>query len=148
MNRSMLFEYTNVDIHGLPSIANEIIRLLDSYPCLAISGEMGSGKTTFTRVLFESLGISAFEGSPTYSLIEPYVLPDGKKIYHIDAYRLESHDEAFLLGLDELFEEKAYFVVEWPEKISNFLPMHSMYLSITYDFSRNRNYTFHYGNES
>jgi len=144
----MQIEFTQIDLKGTPLIAQQIIPLLDTFPCLAIKGEMGSGKTTFTRVLLESLGISNFEGSPTFSIIEPYPLQNGNKLYHIDAFRVESEQEAFFLGLEDLFQENAYFVVEWPEKISNFLPDQSMLLTINSDFSQNRNYILHYGNES
>jgi tRNA threonylcarbamoyladenosine biosynthesis protein TsaE len=144
----MKLEFEHIGLNGLPQIAQKIIPLFDTFPCLAISGDMGSGKTTFTRILLESMAISTFEGSPTFSIIEPYLFQNKIKIYHIDAFRIANQQEAFLLGLDELFEEKAYFVVEWPEKISNFLPVRSMYLELCNDLKGNRNYTLYYGNES
>lgn len=87
------------------------------------------------------MGVQDPEGSPTYSLINEYPLENGSKIYHIDAFRINSSDEAYELGLDELFEENAFFFVEWAEKIINFLPERRITLTITTNASLTRTYS-------
>jgi len=63
------------------------------------------------------------------------------KIYHIDAFRINSPAEGYELGLDELFHENAYFFVEWAEKITNFLPERRLVLTITPNASLTRTYS-------
>ena len=106
------------DFDHLKKIANELLSL--GYKKIAFSGTLGPGKTTFIKFLLEGLGVHSFDGSPTYSIIHNY--SSNYPIYHIDAYRIETTKEGFHLGLDELLEEEAYFFIEWPEKISAFLP--------------------------
>lgn len=108
---------------------------------LELHGEMGAGKTTLVIALLKKMGVNDPEGSPTYSLINEYTLDKGIKIYHIDAFRINSIEEGYELGLDELFEENAFFFVEWAEKITNFLPERSVKLSITSNASNTRTYS-------
>lgn len=137
--------FDRLELHGIQNLAKKLVELLSIYPYLALNGDLGTGKTTLTMAILQELGIEQTEGSPTFSIIQPYLLPDGKTLYHIDAYRIKNEEEAFQLGLEELFTENAYFVVEWPEKISNFQPKVRMQLTIEYSNSNHRNYTLEYG---
>ena len=114
----------------------------------AIIGPNGAGKTTLVIELLKKLGVKDPEGSPTYSLINEYPIANGLKIYHIDAFRINSSEEAYELGLDELFEENAYFFVEWAEKIINFLPERSVILTITTNASLTRTYSITHDHRS
>jgi tRNA threonylcarbamoyladenosine biosynthesis protein TsaE len=82
---------------------------------LWLEGDLGSGKTTFTRGLLHALGHTGKVKSPTYTLIEPYVV-SRLDLYHFDFYRLNSPDEYLDAGLDEYFSGSGVCVVEWPEK--------------------------------
>ncbi|MFM7662944.1 MAG: tRNA (adenosine(37)-N6)-threonylcarbamoyltransferase complex ATPase subunit type 1 TsaE [Bacteroidota bacterium] len=137
--------FDQLELSNIQNLAQKLVELLSQYPCLALNGDLGTGKTTLTMAILQALGIERPEGSPTFSIIQPYLLPDGKTLYHIDAYRIKNAEEAFQLGLEELFTENAYFVVEWPEIISNFLPEVRMKLTIEYSKSNHRNYTLEYG---
>ena len=79
-----------------------------------LKGNLGSGKTTFTQILLERLGVAGKVKSPTYSLIEPYTTPD-MQIYHLDLYRLQNESEIYFMGLLDHLDENALFVIEWPE---------------------------------
>ena len=132
----------------LPEIAEAILGHLTQHTFVTFNGEMGAGKTTLILHLLKRLGISDPEGSPTYSIINQYELPGQKKLYHIDAYRIKDNNEAFSLGLDELFEENAIFMVEWAEKIAKFLPEHQITLTILNDSIDERTYILNHGNRS
>lgn len=80
-----------------------------------LEGDLGVGKTTLVQVILKNLGICERVKSPTYSLIEPYQTPQGYKIYHIDLYRLHDEHELEHLGLKDLLEEPALFLIEWPK---------------------------------
>lgn len=78
-----------------------------------LSGDLGSGKTTFTHFVLNYLGIKDFNGSPSFSIINEYNIRN-KTIIHMDLYRIESRENIHLLGIYEYFEKNAIFFVEWP----------------------------------
>lgn len=78
-----------------------------------LEGELGSGKTTLARALLHALGHEGAVPSPTYTLVEPYDLPQGT-VYHIDLYRLTDESELAFLGFDDLGD--GLRLVEWPER--------------------------------
>ncbi len=88
---------------------------------VTLSGELGSGKTTFVKGFAKGLGVKQRIVSPTFVLIRPLALKDSLTLYHIDLYRLLG--EANQLGLDEILQDDNNIVViEWPEKLENVLP--------------------------
>lgn len=90
---------------------------------LCLYGDLGAGKTTFVKGFAKGLGISDRIISPTFPLIREHDLPDGKKFYHIDLYRIQNQNELKELGLKELFSDpNAIVVIEWAEKINDLLP--------------------------
>ncbi|PKN36743.1 MAG: tRNA (adenosine(37)-N6)-threonylcarbamoyltransferase complex ATPase subunit type 1 TsaE [Deltaproteobacteria bacterium HGW-Deltaproteobacteria-2] len=99
---------------------------------LALSGELGSGKTCFTGGLARGLGVSDKYQitSPTFTLINEY--PARCKLYHFDVYRLNSYSEFEDLGYEEYFCGKGIVVIEWAEKINQILPADSFFISFEY----------------
>ena len=85
---------------------------------LLLDGDMGAGKTVFTKGIALALGISDEITSPTYAYLNDY---DGK-LYHYDCYRLSSGEDAEALGLTEYFYGNGVCVVEWSENIADVLP--------------------------
>ena len=85
-------------------------------------GNLGAGKTTFTKGLAEGLGAASADevSSPTYTLIHEY--GDPVRLYHVDLYRLDTADEVRRLGLEELFDRPAHVVLEWAERFPELLP--------------------------
>ncbi len=78
-----------------------------------LTGELGAGKSTFARALIKAAGHDGPVPSPTYTLVEPYVLPRGN-IYHIDLYRVSDEEELQYLGWTEL--DDGCRLVEWPDR--------------------------------
>lgn len=96
---------------------------------LLLEGNLGAGKTTFTKGIGAGLGIQRIIKSPTYTIIREY--QDGTfPLYHIDLYRLEE-TEVIELGLDEYFEGSGLSVVEWPSVAPNDLPAERLEISLT-----------------
>ena len=86
---------------------------------IALRGEMGVGKTAFTRGFAKYFGITAVK-SPTYTVVNEY---RGKRsIFHFDMYRIESEDDLYSIGFDEYTERDGYCICEWSENISDMLP--------------------------
>lgn len=88
---------------------------------LFFRGELGAGKTTFIRSLIQALGHPGRVKSPTYGLLEHYVLPT-LQILHLDLYRIGDPDEVDYLGLADMFDENTVLIVEWPERGRGALP--------------------------
>jgi len=111
------------------SLAKRLADQLKPGMTLLLEGELGAGKTTFTKGIAEALGISRAVKSPTYTLIKEYT--DGKlPLYHMDLYRLEdSEDED--LGLDDYFYGEGITVVEWGSFMKEDLPEEFIAVSIS-----------------
>jgi tRNA threonylcarbamoyladenosine biosynthesis protein TsaE len=94
---------------------------------IALIGDLGSGKTTFTQGFAETLGITEKINSPTFTLIRQHQLPESTRtLYHLDLYRLEEITPTEL-GLTELFTQKDDIVlIEWAEKLGDQLPKHAL----------------------
>lgn len=93
---------------------------------VGLSGDLGSGKTTFTQALGRKLGIKEFITSPTFVIEKIYHL-DGKNnfknLIHLDAYRLEKESELEVLGFTDLLKNPDnLIVIEWPERVADILP--------------------------
>lgn len=113
---------------------------------ITLSGELGAGKTAFTKALAKTLGVDDHVTSPTFVLEKIYQLREGnafKRLAHIDAYRLKDGSELGALGFDELMSDPSTLVIlEWPEKVANQLPptTHSITLEALPDGSRKISY--------
>jgi len=106
---------------------------------LALTGDLGAGKTTFTQGVAEVLGIREAVVSPTFTIMRIYKIQrEGpfSHLVHIDAYRLESADELIRLGWSALMKDPQHcIVVEWPERVSDCIPpsAHSIVLRLVSD---------------
>lgn len=89
---------------------------------IALHGDLGAGKTTFTQGIAAGLGIQQRVTSPTFTLVNEYTLENGWRLVHIDSYRLD-RGEAEGIGLEEILDdERAIVVIEWAERVAELLP--------------------------
>ena len=108
------------------ALAHKIALQLNGGDILSLHGDLGAGKTTFTKGLAVALGIVKNVTSPTFAIMNVYELPEPKNgiktLVHVDAYRLESPDEIITVGAEDyLGEPHVLTVIEWPEKIQTVL---------------------------
>jgi tRNA threonylcarbamoyladenosine biosynthesis protein TsaE len=94
-----------------------------------LKGELGTGKTTLVRGFLNALGYSGIVKSPTYTLVEPYSLPQGS-IYHFDLYRLHTPDELEAIGVRDYLDGDSTCLVEWPEKAGHIFSSPDLHTNI------------------
>lgn len=116
-------------------LAKDISKKLSPGDILALSGDLGSGKTTFVQGLANAFGIKKPVTSPTFVIMKAYETSDSpiKRMFHLDSYRLESKEDAESIGLSDLLEqEQGIVVIEWPEKIKGQLPARTKTITFKY----------------
>lgn len=96
------------------------------------SGDLGTGKTTLIQAVCRGLGAEARATSPTYALVHRYQSPAGP-VYHVDCYRLRAAHEAKDLGFDDMLQEHAIVLVEWPERAGDLMPPLDRSFQLAYD---------------
>lgn len=96
---------------------------------IAISGELGAGKTTLAQAICRGAGVHDFVTSPTFALVQRY---EGSRfpVYHLDLYRLESARELVNLGWNDVLRDNALVIIEWPERAEGHLPDDVLHIEI------------------
>lgn len=130
----------NIPLSQAQKFAVKIAKSLKGGEILALSGELGSGKTTFTKSLGKALGITQTITSPTFVMMQEYQIPrkaSGKKfgwLYHLDLYRTDNFSEVKALGITEFWAKpETITVIEWADKIAKDLPKEAIVLNFYRD---------------
>ena len=114
------------------ALAARLALLVRPGDVIALSGDLGAGKTSFARAFIRARGGDEAVPSPTFTLVQTYELSRGV-IWHFDLYRLKAAEEAWELGIEEAFGS-GISLIEWPERLGSLLPAHR--LAIAFDFGR------------
>lgn len=107
-----------IHLNELKSVASEVgdyVKQKPSPVVILLRGELGSGKTTFTKQLCEKLGVKHVVSSPTFIIQNEYSAPD-RNIFHLDLYRVDGETEFNELNIPALIMENNLIIIEWPEK--------------------------------
>ena len=105
----------------MKEVSKALLNYAGSRRKIALSGEVGAGKTTLVQHLCRELGVREVVTSPTYALVNQY---QGSEhlINHLDLYRLKDYEEALNIGIEDFLFDQTYCFIEWPELIELILP--------------------------
>jgi tRNA threonylcarbamoyladenosine biosynthesis protein TsaE len=110
---------------ALQAAGSSLGKVLRAGDIVALSGDLGAGKTTFARGVLRGLGHAGEVPSPTFTLVQPY--DTNPPVWHIDLYRLGGPADADALGL---WETDAALLIEWPERLGSELPADALHIRI------------------
>ena len=113
------------------AIGAEVARSCPRGSVILLDGDLGAGKTVFSRGFARALGIDEPVSSPTYTIVQEYELPQRGRLYHLDLYRISGVEAALAFGVDEFLNDpSSYALVEWPERIDGILPDNAIRITL------------------
>ncbi len=106
---------------------------------ILLRGNLGAGKTAFTRGFARGLGIQDPVSSPTFTIVQEYPFGKSNMLYHMDLYRIADSDAALAFGIDDfLFDRNAISLIEWPERAEDLYPADALNVEIEHTPEENR----------
>ena len=127
---SAIVEFFSHSVAQTQRTGAALAQLLQPGDVILLEGDLGAGKTTFTKGIATGLDVTGYVNSPTFTLVNEY---QGRyPLYHLDCYRLESGREALDFGLEEYLYGDGVTIIEWPERIQDVLPDEYIRVQLSY----------------
>ncbi len=132
-DQTVLLTLKLADLAATESLANRLAGLLKPGDVIALSGELGTGKTVIARGVIRALAATHTVDvddipSPTFTLVQQYDFPPFS-LFHIDLYRIDSPGDVLELGVEDFFAEDVS-LIEWPERLGAYLPEDRLHLTL------------------
>lgn len=124
-------EYITHSPEQTEALGAEYAASLQPGDVVAFSGDLGAGKTAFTRGVLRGLGYAGRVTSPTFAIAKEYDTPAGR-VAHFDLYRILDDEALFEIGFDEYFDGACIVLIEWSEHAAGLLPAHHKTVCIAY----------------
>jgi tRNA threonylcarbamoyladenosine biosynthesis protein TsaE len=136
-------DFVSTNVAQTERLGIRLGELLEPRDVVCLSGELGAGKTALARGIGRGWGAPLRVTSPTFVLVNEYPRPrDGCILYHIDCYRLERAADIGTAGLEDILDDEAAVIVEWPEHIIDLLPADRLWITLVYDSPTRRRLRF------
>lgn len=111
-------------------VGKKLGEILQKKDLVCISGDLGTGKTVFTKGIAKGLEINGYATSPTFTIVNEY---EGKiPLYHFDVYRINNKEELQEIGFEEYLYGEGVIIIEWPEIFGNLLPTERISVDISF----------------
>ncbi|OOX79125.1 tRNA (adenosine(37)-N6)-threonylcarbamoyltransferase complex ATPase subunit type 1 TsaE [Snodgrassella alvi] len=130
MSATEVREIFLADENDTLNLGERFAQLISPPLIIWLEGDLGAGKTTFTRGLLNALGYNGAVKSPTYNIVETYPFK-GFNLHHFDLYRFQNPEEWLDAGLDELITADSIILMEWPQLGGDLAPPADIILNIT-----------------
>lgn len=131
--RQNSLDFNSSSVEQTERLGVRLGQLLQPQDVLGLQGDLGAGKTALARGIGRGWGTAVRVTSPTFTLVNEYPrASDGCLLYHLDCYRLQSTADAETLGLEDIFDRPAAVMIEWPERITEWLPAGRLDIYLTY----------------
>ena len=129
-------KYYSKNARDTQNIAKNLAKTLSGGEVILLNGDLGAGKTTFTKGLVKGLGGKKTVVSPTFTIMHSY---DDTRIpvYHFDMYRIDTWDDLYSTGFFDYLESDGVLVIEWSENIENCLPDNCLRIRISKNNNEN-----------
>ncbi|MFI3226734.1 MAG: tRNA (adenosine(37)-N6)-threonylcarbamoyltransferase complex ATPase subunit type 1 TsaE [Clostridia bacterium] len=114
-------EIISNDVYETEIIGEKIGKKLQAGDVIALTGDLGAGKTAFTRGVARGVGYDGRVTSPTFAIVNEYYC-DKITVYHFDMYRISDGDELYNIGFDDYLNSGGILIIEWSENITEYLP--------------------------
>lgn len=115
----------------IPEVAEFVYNLLNGTRIVALTGELGAGKTSLTQAVLQKAGVQDTIQSPTFTYVSCYTGANDRRYYHFDLYRLANVEEFIAAGFtDYLDEPESYVFIEWPEIIAPLLTKNVCFIAL------------------
>jgi len=126
-------EVISRDVEQTSQIGYHLGKLLGAGEVICLAGDLGTGKTVLARGVGMGWGALEPVTSPTFTLIhEHHRSQDNQVLYHVDCYRLQGADDAWGIGLEEVFHSEGSVLIEWPEHIQDLLPAERLWIQFRF----------------
>ncbi len=123
-------EFISHSVDQTERFGRRLGELLQMGDVVCLSGELGAGKTAMARGVALGWGSRYRVTSPTFTLINEYPrTSDGRILYHMDSYRLDSEDDVLTTGIEDILLDGGTVLIEWPEQLGTFLPADRLWIS-------------------
>lgn len=130
--------YTTTSVEETHKAAQEVVASLECGTVLALVGDLGAGKTTFTQGIAKHFKISDPVSSPTFALVQEYPVEEGlhnciKTIIHVDCYRLDKPEDLRDIGIEEYFNrDDVLVIIEWADQVKDMLPKETQWIEFSH----------------
>lgn len=135
------FEFLSRSPEQTRRIGMRLGGLLSAGDLICLQGDLGAGKTTLVQGMAQGWGSFDSVSSPTFVLVNEYRRPDEARLFHLDAYRLESGPEAAELDIDSMLADGA-LIIEWPERMESILSPENLWVNLDYRAEEQRQMFF------
>jgi tRNA threonylcarbamoyladenosine biosynthesis protein TsaE len=123
-----MLKFNTKSVEETSKIGEQLGKLLNKGNIVCLSGDLGAGKTAFSKGIAKGLGVEDYVTSPTYTIINEY---EGRlPLYHFDVYRLNNVEEMYELGYEEYFFGDGVVVLEWADVVRDIIPGERLWITI------------------
>lgn len=122
IHHSLFTTHLTRSVEETLALGEQLAATLPSGTVVALTGDLGAGKTALTKGLARGLGVTEPVTSPTFTLVAEHPARDGHRLYHVDLYRLDAPQQAVEIGIEEELTPDGWTIIEWAERLGDLLP--------------------------